>query len=286
MEKFKSKFKEKYPNCEIIDFINMQSPIRFKDENGTIYCKNNPHRVLTHSLNIEAVEDKLSFIQNKLSTLFPNLKIIEYISSKKGIIIEDENGFRYKTYYNDLLRGHPVSIQTCLNKFELFKFKANIKHNSKYNYINFDYENGKQKINISCPIHGDFKQTIESHLYGNGCPKCKGGFTKEKYTNKYDNMILYLVRLYNDKEEFLKIGITSKSAKERYNRKDVESYNMDIVFEIKMATSVVYDKEKEILDEFKQFKYQPIDNIAGHSECLTTECFTKLIEKYENIPYQ
>ena len=37
MEKFKSKFKEKYPNCEIIDFINMQSPIRFKDENGTNY---------------------------------------------------------------------------------------------------------------------------------------------------------------------------------------------------------------------------------------------------------
>lgn len=51
--------------------------------------------------------------------------------------------------------------------------KCNKIHNNKYIY-NFDkYKNNKCKISITCNKHGVFLQSINSHLKGRGCPKCK-----------------------------------------------------------------------------------------------------------------
>lgn len=43
-----------------------------------------------------------------------------------------------------------------------------------YSYEKFLYVNCMVKGTITCPIHGDFKQVPNSHLSGNGCPKCAG----------------------------------------------------------------------------------------------------------------
>ena len=47
------------------------------------------------------------------------------------------------------------------------------KHNGKYNYDLVLYENCRTKVKIVCPIHGEFEQTPDAHLYsGSGCEKC------------------------------------------------------------------------------------------------------------------
>jgi hypothetical protein len=46
------------------------------------------------------------------------------------------------------------------------------KHSGKYAYDNFIYDGYKVPGNITCPIHGDFLLTPESHKAGNGCKKC------------------------------------------------------------------------------------------------------------------
>lgn len=47
-------------------------------------------------------------------------------------------------------------------------------HNHKYSYPNFNYINRRMIINIVCPVHGIFQQTINCHIYKKaGCPKCK-----------------------------------------------------------------------------------------------------------------
>lgn len=58
------------------------------------------------------------------------------------------------------------------NKTNTFIEKANKVHNDFYNYDKTEYENSKQKVIITCPIHGDFEQTLNKHLIGQGCPKC------------------------------------------------------------------------------------------------------------------
>ena len=45
-------------------------------------------------------------------------------------------------------------------------------HDNYYSYDNIKYIDGKTKVNITCPIHGDFPQRPNSHLSGRGCDKC------------------------------------------------------------------------------------------------------------------
>lgn len=45
-------------------------------------------------------------------------------------------------------------------------------HNNKYKYPIFDNLLAQNKIEIICPNHGSFFQTINSHNSGNGCPQC------------------------------------------------------------------------------------------------------------------
>ena len=55
---------------------------------------------------------------------------------------------------------------------ELFIEKSNIIHNNKYDYSKTNYTLYDTAVQITCPIHGNFTQTPDSHLQGKGCPKC------------------------------------------------------------------------------------------------------------------
>ena len=55
---------------------------------------------------------------------------------------------------------------------EQFIKEANLIHGGIYKYDNVDYKGATKKVPITCPTHGDFPQTPDSHLTGAGCPKC------------------------------------------------------------------------------------------------------------------
>ena len=67
---------------------------------------------------------------------------------------------------------HPEAGKLATKRFETLEEKLNKIHNNKYNYELVVYINSKTKINIGCPEHGEFEQVSNSHLMGNGCPKC------------------------------------------------------------------------------------------------------------------
>lgn len=57
--------------------------------------------------------------------------------------------------------------------FEQFLLRAKNIHGDKYCYKNVNYINGREKIQIGCPVHGAFLQTPNSHIYhAIGCPNC------------------------------------------------------------------------------------------------------------------
>jgi hypothetical protein len=45
-------------------------------------------------------------------------------------------------------------------------------HSGKYTYEGTKYKSAMNKVSITCPTHGEFKQTPAKHLSGQGCPKC------------------------------------------------------------------------------------------------------------------
>lgn len=64
-----------------------------------------------------------------------------------------------------------MGIYNRLNK-EDFMAKALAIHGVKYDYSKAIYKTKTTKIIIGCPEHGDFNQSIKSHLSGSGCPRC------------------------------------------------------------------------------------------------------------------
>lgn len=83
--------------------------------------------------------------------------------------------------------------------------KAKEIHDDKYEYDETYFGDGY--LNITCKIHGDFKQTIDNHLKGKGCPKCNG---KNKTTN---DIINDFINTHGDRYDYSKVnynGIKSK----------------------------------------------------------------------------
>lgn len=59
-----------------------------------------------------------------------------------------------------------LSQDECLKRFEQV-------HGKEYIYTNVKYKSMQNKVCIICPKHGEFWQTPEKHIFGQGCPKCK-----------------------------------------------------------------------------------------------------------------
>jgi hypothetical protein len=76
---------------------------------------------------------------------------------------------------------------------EEFINKANLVHKNKYNYDKVIYITSKINVIITCPKHGDFKQTPNAHICKRGCPICassKGELSIIEYLkNKNINFI-------------------------------------------------------------------------------------------------
>ncbi len=99
--------------------------------------------------------------------------------------------------------------------FKEFEEKANIEHNNIYSYPGKVYTNNRTKIPIKCEKHGIFEQTPNSHLNGNGCPKC------------------YMERVGST----MKLGLNNFI--DRSNRIHNQYYNYDEVIYINNATNVI-----------------------------------------------
>jgi hypothetical protein len=56
---------------------------------------------------------------------------------------------------------------------EYFIEKANHRHSFTYNYDKTLFKKATEKVAITCEKHGDFEQTPNAHLNGQGCPICK-----------------------------------------------------------------------------------------------------------------
>jgi uncharacterized protein YggL (DUF469 family) len=104
---------------------------------------------------------------------------INYIDlNTKIIIICKKHGeFQQKPSKHILGQGcKQCGDETTSNKLrsttDEFIEKANIIHNSKYDYSKTQYLRNNIKITIICPIHGPYLQTPSDHLSGYGCNKC------------------------------------------------------------------------------------------------------------------
>lgn len=106
-------------------------------------------------------------------------KFIYVNSFTKGVITCDTHGDFEQTPASHLKGAgcYHCGVITIKNKSrstnEEFIKKAVNLHNGRYGYTKFIYINAATKGIIDCEEHGEFTQTPNSHLNGNGCPRCR-----------------------------------------------------------------------------------------------------------------
>lgn len=192
----------------------------------------------------------------------------------------------------DFLRGTECqycsskTLKTVLvDKTRFFIKRAQEKHGNKFDYSKVKYVKTINKIDIICKVHGIFKQLPHAHLRGQGCPKCSN---KEKQNrlninakslsrkdnwilNCSENAYLYIIKCYNEQEEFIKIGISKyNDLKKRYTCYSMLPYNYELLFIKEDFPMKIWNLEKEILQKFKKYKYIPKNSFKGRYECLDT----------------
>ena len=100
---------------------------------------------------------------------------LEYVNNKtKVCIICPEHGEFWQIPSDHLNgKGCPQCAGNVRYDKDTFVDKAKIIHNDRYDYSKVQYVNAHTKVCIICPEHGEFWQTPNNHLNGNGCPLCK-----------------------------------------------------------------------------------------------------------------
>ena len=89
--------------------------------------------------------------------------------------------------------GCPICGSNTYDTEEFIR-KARLKHGDKYDYSKTKYTGKKNKVIITCPIHGDFEQSPQNHIRKNGCPECglRFGVQEKKVLaavqNRYENV--------------------------------------------------------------------------------------------------
>ena len=192
-------------------------------------------------------------------------------------------------------------------------------HGNNYNYSKVIFLKTTAKVCIVCPIHGEFFQTPNAHLKGQGCPICgkekkriSKTYTNKEFINKSKNIFgdLYdysKVNYINSKEKvcvickehgdfyiepnaFLmgrgcpKCGNSNKGKQKDVFKKEIREYIFSIVDKKNVITNYSFNNEN--IDIFISNKNVAINFISlkKHNEKYVNDkrCFQKksdLLEK-------
>lgn len=266
IEDYKKILKEKYPN---VDYKNIKIDINL-DPRATkiiINCDNHGENEwrwqnlnkgvnqlgCKKCLNISKERNKLNNILNS-----KNYKIVDgiYLNSKSSLkVLCLKHNLEFKLNRNDFINDKNncpscnKEKQNLKNKQKFINKSIKI-HNGFYTYENVKYKTIMDKVVITCPIHGDFKQTPDAHTNGQKCPECRASFIENYIKELLDkNGIKYV---FNKGHKLLINPETNYPLKPDFW---LEKYNLIIEYDGIQHFKQIYSNETFLktkkLDELK-----------------------------------
>ena len=98
-----------------------------------------------------------------------NSEKVQIICPEHGSFFQTPNAHKQGSGCPKCSGKQKLTIEQILNRFQKIHHNDSI---PKYQYNIKKYNSVNDVIDIICPEHDSFSQTIISHLSGNGCPKC------------------------------------------------------------------------------------------------------------------
>ena len=141
---------------------------------------------------LEAKHSRASEHLAKLKEIHPNYEFPNYEANFKSVIDKCEvicpnhGTFFASTHHLKKGKGcrkcgieRVASARRWTKENLLDKLKAHIP-NSIYTYHVETFTGYSEKMKITCPVHGDFWQTVTNHVQGKGCKKCSSYANSQK----------------------------------------------------------------------------------------------------------
>lgn len=169
---------------------------------------------------------------------------------------------KYKTYCSKC--SSKVSGKTKTDSLEDVIKECQIKYDNFYTY-SIDaksYINKKSLIKIICPLHGEFEKSVQKHLSGQACFRCRmdqliiEGRLKGSYTEKYfidhpeeidKEAVLYYIKI----GKMYKIGITTNLYNRMKSLKSLFKLPVEIIDTYESNLKDVYEIEQKIINLFE-----------------------------------
>lgn len=269
--------------------VFQQTPEQHLSGKGCIKCgykKSSEKRLGTEN-------DFLTKAMNVHNNIY-DYSLVDYENSTTEIkIICKEHGV-FEQRPASHLQGHGCpncaknlkSLKATYTKEQFIEKAKNI-HKNTYNYSKAEYKNAHTKIKICCKIHGVFEQKPYAHLQGQGCAKCVDSGRGWTYTlwqkagersKNFDSFKVYIIRCWNDEEEFYKIGKTFTTLKYRFRTNEKMPYNYEVVKIYEGTAQDMSKLEKKLQTKNKDNKHFSKINFQGMSECfkINIELYGKL----------
>ena len=174
--------------------------------------------------------------------------------------------------------GYESNADAKRTTLDEFIIKSTNVHGTKYDYSLSVYKNNHTKVDIICPEHGLFSQTPDAHINQHqGCPQCGnllkgglGGYTHEYFKNNPEEQnkpgILYTAHIINGLESFFKIGITSKTTKQRFGRTEYKDMDIVVLHELHTTMYAAFCEEQRLLNDLKSHRFFSNTQFSGCTE--------------------
>lgn len=213
--------------------------------------------------------------------------LVDYKNMRTKVIIVDPKYGPFAQTPSKHILGRKGSILSALDKNDWLVRQFKEIHGDKYNYDFVDYTLMHTKVTINCPLHDTFEQRPYQHLAGNGCPQCKNEDTSDRMkenapgwsyshwesqalkSDNFDSFKVYLIRCWNDEEEFYKIGKTYRTISDRFACVTHMPYQYQVAGLSIDTAQHVSEYEQHLKTKNKENSYTPKIKFDGMHECFS-----------------
>jgi hypothetical protein len=167
----------------------------------------------------------------EVKILHPNLEIIgTYIKGNHKILVKTKYGLCNVLATSLLNKGNPC-ITTALNKTEYFINQCKELYGDKYGYSKVEYINHNTSVKIEFSTNV-FRKYTPNFFLSSSFTQCINNLKKPYYRNigwsytqwkeaadqskNFDSFKVYIIKCWNENEEFYKIGKTFLTINQRF----------------------------------------------------------------------
>lgn len=208
-------------------YKGLSYPILVEDKYGILSIPK-ARAILKNRPTIKTALNKTEYFMGMLRVEHPEIAELvtpasEYEAMKKKMLFNTKYGL-VSVNPDNLVHGHVPTIRVAVNRKEYFKNQLLFLYDNKYDFEIDSTDRHEGRVTLICPIHGKQSVDSDSIFLGTGCPCCN------KFWEKSNTF--YLIRLYDEKESFYKLGISyinDKGEVRRFREYKALGYNIDVI---------------------------------------------------------